>query len=274
MLNILTIDVEDWYHPTLTGIDCPDDSLKGKDRVVNNTLKILDLLEQTKNFATFFILGEVAEKYPELVKEIAEKGHEVGSHGYRHNLVYNSTKQKFDADIKKSVEILEGITNQKIIGYRAPSWSLNEKTSWAWEVLHTFGFKYDSSLYPYKTFLFGNNNYPRFTYDIETGENFNLKEIPPSVIEIFKKRLPFSGGFFFRVSPYWYIKWCINQYKKAGMPTVIYIHPWELDMNTPCLSVGFRERLLLYVNKKNTEKKLYRLLNEYKFTSLKEYFRL
>ncbi|MCZ6702379.1 MAG: DUF2304 family protein [Ignavibacteria bacterium] len=271
MINLLTFDIEDWYHPTLAFKDSLN-TRKLEDRVVEPTLKILNMLVETNNKATFFVLGEVAEKFPELVQEIVNRGHEVGSHGYRHDLVYDYTKQQFEADIKQSVTLLENITNQKVLSYRAPSWSLNNQTPWAWEVLSSFGFTYDSSLYPYKTFLYGSNDSPRFEYDINLKGGDKIKEIPPSVAELFKKRLPFSGGFFLRVAPIWYIKWCINQFNEFDKPAVIYLHPWEIDVDQPRISLNLKDRFIMYVNLKNTEKKLLRLLKEYRFDSIKNYF--
>ncbi len=270
MMNLLTFDIEDWYHPNLVSHDSMDIS-KYEDRVVEPTLRIINMLAETNNKATFFVLGEVAMKFPELIQEIVKKGHEVGSHGYRHNLIYNYTKYQFETDINKSVKLLENTINQKILGYRAPSWSLNEKTPWVWEVLNAFGFEYDSSMYPYKTFLFGNNNSPRFEYDIELQNGSKIKEIPPSAAEIMKKRVPFAGGFFLRVAPVWYIDWCIKQYNELGKPAVIYLHPWEIDVGQPRLPLSKKDRFITYANLNKAEEKLFRLLKKFKFESIKNY---
>ena len=273
MMNILTFDIEDWYHPNLAIIDS-EKSIKIEDRVVDPTLKIINMLEQTNNRATFFVLGEVAKKFPELVQEMINKGHEVGSHGYRHDLVYNYTKYQFETDIQKAVEVLENITNQKVLGYRAPSWSLNEQTPWVWETLLSHGFKYDSSIYPYKTFLYGNNSSPRFIHQFELKNGELMQEVPPSAVEVLGKRLPFSGGFFLRVSPTWYLDWGISQYERVGKPAVIYLHPWEIDVEQPRLQLSTKDRFIMYVNIRKTETKLMRLLNKYQFESIKNYLSL
>ncbi|NIT72231.1 DUF3473 domain-containing protein [candidate division KSB1 bacterium] len=270
-MNLLTFDIEDWYHPNLAEIGSAKD-IEPEDRVVEPTLRIIKMLERTNNKATFFVLGEVAEKFPELVQEMIRKGHEVASHGYRHNLVYNYTKYQFETDIEQSVEILEKAINQKVIGYRAPSWSLNRSTTWAWKVLHSFGFKYDSSLYPFKTFLYGDDTSPRFDYTIQIEDGKTLKEIPPSAVEVFGSRMPFAGGFFLRVTPLWYVRWCISHYNKQGKPAVIYLHPWEIDLEQPRLALSAKERFIMYANLRNTERKLFQIMKKYDFTSIRDYF--
>lgn len=271
MKNLLTFDIEDWYHPNLADPDLLQ-KLEPEDRVEEPTLRILNMLDQTKNTATFFILGDVAEKFPKLVQEISRRGHEVASHGYRHNLVYDYTRVQFETDVARAVATLREITGQQVLGYRAPSWSLGKRTPWAWEVLHSLGFKYDSSLYPFATFLYGDNSSPRFAYDITVKEGVELREIPPSVAGIFGKRMPFSGGFYFRVAPYSYIKWGIRQCNRQGQPANMYLHPWELDVGQPRLKVSAVRRFLLYANIERTERKLLKLLREYSFVSIQEFF--
>jgi polysaccharide deacetylase family protein (PEP-CTERM system associated) len=245
---------------------------KIEDRVVDPTLRILNMLDRTNNKATFFVLGEVAAKFPELVAEMAKRGHEVASHGYHHNLVYNYTRYQFETDISRGIEALESAANQKVLGYRAPSWSLSaHQTPWAWEVLHSFGFKYDSSLYPYKTFLFGDSNAPRFDYEIPINDGQKLREIPPSVAEFFGKRLPFSGGFFMRVAPLHYIQHCIRQYNENGKAAVIYLHPWEIDVDQPRLPVSLKNKFILYANLKRTENKLLKLLQRFRFVAIRDF---
>jgi len=273
MKNILTFDIEDWYHPNLTNPEALA-KLTIKDRVVEPTLKILNMLDDTRNRATFFVVGDVAEKFPDLVKEIVIRGHEVASHGFRHNLVYDYTKTQFETDIENSLTVLESAAGRKILGYRAPSWSLNDKTPWAWQVLADHGFQYDSSLYPFKTFLYGSNASPMFKYDIEIRNGKQFTELPPSVIEIVGKRLPFSGGFYFRVSPLWYLNWCIRRINKKGQPALIYLHPWEIDVEQPRLDVSAKERFILYANLDKTEEKLLAVLQQQEFISIKEHLSL
>lgn len=272
--NILTFDLEDWYHGNFLNEDISEwDTYE--DRVVEPTLKIISMLENTGNKATFFVLGYVAEKFPELVEQIHQKGHEIASHGYDHKLAYEKSKSEFEADVKRSIEMLEEITNEKVIGYRAPYWSLNEDMDWAWEVLYSCGIQYDSSIYPFKTYLYGSNHVPRFRYQINLIGGNAIIELPPSTIELFGKRIPFCGGFYFRILPYWFIKWGIQRInEREKQPVVFYLHPYEIDVNKPQSSKGFRNNFILHVNLKKAEYKLFNLLKDHKFTSIKEFYHL
>jgi len=269
--NMLSFDIEDWYHPNLAKTDCLRDITK-EDRVKEPTLRILNLLDETKNSATFFILGEVAQRFPALVTEIANRGHEVASHGFCHNLVYNYTKDQFETDINKALKTLTDITGQEILGYRAPSWSLGKDTPWAWGVLHDSGFIYDSSVFPFKTFLYGDSSAPRFDYGIGLDGDRGIREVPPSVMRISGQRVPFSGGFYFRILPYQFIKAGIQQYNNLGKPSLLYVHPWEMDVGQPRLNLPARDRFIMYANIKRTEKKLRKVLQDYRFVSIKDYF--
>ncbi len=271
--NLLTFDIEDWYHPTLATYQKLIGQ-KVQDRVVDPTLRIINMLERTGNKATFFVLGEVAEKFPELVQEMIQKGHEVSSHGYAHDLVYDYTEYQFETDLSKSIDVLERAAGARVLGYRAPSWSLNDRTPWAWDVMSSFGLRYDSSLYPFRTYLYGDNWYSRFAYNIDLQGGGTLREIPPSAVEFLGRRLPFAGGFFLRVAPLPYINYCINQYNQVGQPAVIYLHPWEIDVDQPRLSLPAKERFILYANIERTETKLEKLLEKHRFQSISGYLDL
>lgn len=271
--NLLTFDIEDWYHPNLTEPELLA-QIEIEHRVSEPTLRILNMLDETDNTATFFVLGDVAEQFPELVAEMVKRGHEVASHGFRHNLVYNCTRDQYETDLSRSVGLLEGITGRKVLGYRAPSWSLNDRTPWAWEVQKALGLQYDSSLYPFKTFLYGSNESPRFDYAITLQDGEEFKEIPPSVAQILGKRVPFSGGFFMRVMPLWFIRRYIRQYNNAGQPAVLYLHPWEIDVGQPRLPVSASKRFILYANLERAEVKLRKLLEKYQFTSIRDHYGL
>ncbi|MFX0199075.1 MAG: polysaccharide deacetylase family protein [Candidatus Hodarchaeota archaeon] len=270
MNNILTFDLEDWYHGNF--LDSDNNQADPVDRVIEPTLKIIKILKDTSNKATFFVLGSVADKYPELIKKIYQEGHEIASHSFEHKLIYNLGRDKFAADVKKSVNILENIIGEKIYGYRAPYWSLYLQTDWAWDVLQKNGLLYDSSLYPYKTYLYGDNSIPRFKYDLN---NYSLFEIPPSILKVLEIRIPFCGGFYFRVLPYWFVKWGINRINKLDkQPAVFYLHPYEIDIEKPKSSHGFKNNFILHANIKKTEQKLLNLLMDFKFVSIKDYYNL
>ncbi len=270
MDNILTFDIEDWYHGNFLEND--HKQTDPIDRVTEPTLRILNHLKETSNKATFFVLGCVADKYPDLIKHICQEGHEIASHSYKHKLIYNLNRDAFASDIKKSLDTLENIIGEKVYGYRAPYWSLYLKTDWAWDVLRKNGFLYDSSLYPYKTYLYGDKSIPRFKFDLF---HCSLFEVPPSVLEVMKMRIPFCGGFYFRILPYWFVKWGIKRINKIDkQPAIFYLHPYEIDVKKPKSSQGFRNNFILHANIKKAEKKLLDLLRDFHFVSIKNYYNL
>lgn len=274
MKNILTFDLEDWYH----GNFLHDEYGNGKhyeDRVVESTDLILNMLDQTGNTATFFVLGEVAEKHPGLIRDIHKRGHEIASHCFEHRLVYDRTPEDFARDIKKSVGLLQELIAEPVIGFRAPYWSIYRENEWVWKILEENGIKYDSSLYPFRTYLYGDNQFPRFKYQIAAASDGILDEIPPTTLEMYGKRIPFCGGFYFRILPYWFVKWGIKKVnRQESQPVVFYLHPYEIDKNKPKSSKGFRNNFILDVNVKRADRKLMRLLEDFQFVSMREYFNL
>ncbi|MDD5145062.1 MAG: DUF3473 domain-containing protein [Candidatus Pacebacteria bacterium] len=239
MNNILTFDIEEWYDANYPG--SKRSVIPAESRIEREVKELLDLCEKYKAKATFFILGRVAEKNPSLIKLIHERSHEISSHGYGHRLVYNLSPEEFKKDLQKSLEILKSITGVPILGYRAPSWSLNGKTGWAYRIMAELGLKYSASIFPIKTSFFGAPEAPRFPYFIETQDK-RILEIPTSTARILGKNLPFSGGAFFRVLPLWMIKKGISLVNKEGKPAIIYLHPREIDPLAPKLDLPFREK--------------------------------
>lgn len=268
MKNILTIDLEDWYH----GIELPQSSwTRCEDRIERNADKLLSYLSESKTKATFFVLGCVAEKFPSLVREIAEEGHEVGTHGYAHEFVYKLTKAEFELDLLRSIDCLEQCIGDKVKGYRAPYFSITKESFWALEVIGKHGIEYDSSIFPIKNYRYGIPDAKRFPNLVDT-KNGQLLEIPISTIEISKQRFSFFGGFYLRFSPYCFIKQAIQWLNKQGQPAVIYLHPWELDPNHPRLKeLPLRIKLTHYYNLKSTERKLRRLLRDFEFIPAGEF---
>ena len=271
--NILQIDVEDWY--------CDLDYGEWKfyePRVVESTNKILSILEETNNKATFFILGYVAEHFPELIKKIQKKGHEIASHGYSHKRVDKQTPKEFENDLLKSIKILEKITGKKIRGYRAPQFTIVKKTFWAIEILKRNNLKYDSSIFPVRTPLYGVPNSPVYPYKIRNKNVSERKiendfwEIPLSIykIPLIKKSIPIAGGFYLRAFPYFFIKHAIKKINESENIAVCYIHPWEFDRDKPKIK---SLKWYHYYNIKSTEKKFIKLLNDFKFTSTGEWIK-
>ena len=266
MQNFFCIDLEDWYNANL--VQC-DANTNLEPRVVENTNALLALLERYEVKATFFVLSSIAESYPDLIKLIEEKGHEIASHGYSHQLIYTQTQDEFRADIRRAKRILDEICSLPVIGYRAPSWSITEQSLWALQILHEEGFSFDSSIFPFKNFLYGIANAPRFPYRTTLyNEEADMLEIPPSTIRIAKINFPFSGGFYFRVLPYQIIRYCIKRLNKQGHPVAMYIHPWEIDPNTPKLKLSFRDLFIQYYGISGCSKKLEKLFREFSFTCL------
>lgn len=224
--NVMTIDVEDWYNSSLDifkDSDVPHGA-KPHESVVGNTLVTLDLLSETNNKATFFVLGTVAQHYPDLVKEIAKRGHEVATHGYSHQLVYNMTPESFEEDLKISLDHLANAGSTEILGYRAPYWSITKKSLWALDSLKKFGMKYDSSIFPIKRGLYGIHDAKTFPNEIIEG----MWEFPPATIRLLGLNLPIAGGGYLRLMPYWLISGAIKR-SAAKYTRVFYFHPYELD---------------------------------------------
>ncbi len=273
MRNILTFDLEDWFHGNFL-FESSEFEYK-ESRVLEPTIRLLKILKKTNSRATFFVLGSVAEKFPDLIRKIVAEGHEVASHGYLHRLVYKLTPEEFREDLKKSIAILTEIADRAIEGYRAPYWSIYPEMAWAFDVLAEAGIKYDSSIYPFKTYLYGSGKAPRFQYEVRGKKNDAIKEIPPTVMEIFKRRIPFCGGFYFRLLPYFAVKWGIKRTNnKEQNPVVFYLHPYEIDAKKTKNSKGLKNNFILHVNVKRAEKKLTRLLDEFDFYSMREFLKL
>lgn len=272
MQNILTFDVEDWYHVNYEKVDRLK-TRSSESRVQEPTRKILQILRDSNNTATFFVLGSIAQSFPKLVIEIMNEGHEIASHGYNHELVYNHSQKDFIEDIKKSKEIIEDLIGESIIGYRAPSWSVSmTATPWVWKSLKKTGFLYDSSIFPFRTFLYGSGKSNPYFHVIFLENGEKIFEVPPSVIQFCRKRIPFSGGFYFRFWPLKIIELSVKHLNRKKHPAVLYLHPREIDINQPKLNLKLRDYFIQYYNIKSTEKKLVSLLSSYKFTSIKNMY--
>lgn len=273
MFNVLTFDIEDWFHI----LDLPGDKNIGKwseyeSRVEQNTFKILTILQRYKVKATFFILGWIAEKYPNLIKEIQNQHHEIGSHGYSHQLINTLSKQEFREDLLKSQDVIGNFTGKQPLSYRGPGFSITPENKWIFEVIVECGFKYDSSIYPGRH---GHGGYPLFTSEpviIKFNKsNRELFEFPVSVGKVFGKKMCFSGGGYLRLLPYMIIKKKFNEFNASNKPVMVYLHPRDIDPDGPHLQMPINRRFKCYVNVSSTEKKLNRLLINYDFTSIESY---
>jgi polysaccharide deacetylase family protein (PEP-CTERM system associated) len=281
MINALTVDVEDWYTSSLALFDGFDlyYSNKPKESVVKNTRKVLEILREYGYKATFFVLATVAEHYPDLVREIHDKGHEVATHGYSHRLVYQMKPEEFEEDLVESIKLIEDIIKEKVVGYRAGYFSITKKSLWALDILLKHDVKYDSSIFPIRRRLYGIPDFPHFASVVKKQGNHQLWEIPPSTISFFGQNFPIGGGGYLRIFPYWVIRWGIKKLNVEGHSAVIYIHPYEIDpkdieiMHSPR---GWRTKFTLFTQRMNRlrfEEKIRMLFDDFKFGSIKEVFK-
>ncbi|NIA29605.1 MAG: DUF3473 domain-containing protein [Actinobacteria bacterium] len=269
MLNAMTIDVEDWFHVSRFRKKIHVSEWPAlESRVSQNVSRILKLLEEYNVKATFFILAWVAEHQPDVVRAIQDYGHEIGTHGYGHQLIYEQTQEEFDEDLQKSVEILENISGVKVSSYRAPSFSINLKSLWAFEVLKKSGIDIDSSFFPVKHDLYGGIQSPSEFFRVPVNGSGTLVECPLATVSMGNKNFPIAGGGYLRMFPLWMIEKGIRAINQSGRPAVIYFHPWELDELQPRVHAGAVDQFLHYNNIDQTEKKLYSLLQKFEFSTL------
>ena len=275
-MNILGIDFEEWYHPQLIQkyLTNEDKELK----ITNGLDEILDWLRRNETYATFFIVGDILEKKPDILDKINSQGHEIGFHTMFHNRLddENYNKEKFRDEIKKFNEL----TNNHSKGFRAPTFSLNEKSSWVIDVLEELGYEYDSSIVPVKTRMYGLENAEEKPYFIssnnlkENSPNGKIKEFPLLVTKFLGKKIPAAGGFYVRTLPTKIIKNAIKKYEKKEMPATFYIHSWELTpQHMPKISMSKMDSFITYHNLEKSMKKMDKLLKEFKFTSFEKYLK-
>lgn len=271
MRNVLTIDVEDYYHVSaFESIVRYEAWEQYESRVAKNTYHILDVLELYQTKATFFILGWVAERCPALVREIDQRGHEVASHGYSHKRIYTQTPAQFRAETRRSKNLLEDIISQPILGYRAASYSITNKSLWALDILIEEGFLYDSSIFPIWHDLYGIPNAQRFSHVLKSKSG-SINEHPLSTVRIGGVNFPVGGGGYLRLFPYAFSKWAIKRLNEIEMqPSIVYLHPWELDPEQPRLNVKWRSRFRHYTNLYKTERLLKALLKDFSFGTMAE----
>ena len=269
--NALTIDVEDYFQVAALA-----EAVDRKDwpsmeyRVEANTDKLLELFSERDVKATFFTLGWVAERSPELIRRIQKAGHEIASHGYSHQLVYNQTPDVFRDETRKSKQILEDITGEPITGYRAASYSITAQSRWALDILCEEGFTWDSSIFPVHHDRYGMPGTPHKPYRLEAPGGGTLIEFPLSTCPLGNYRLPIAGGGYFRLYPYWLSRWGLGKINRAGQPFIFYLHPWEIDTGQPRLEVKALSRFRHYNNLDKCMGRLERLLGDFRFGSVSD----
>lgn len=275
MKNVFTIDVEDYYQVQAFA-DVVDKGRwdKYESRVENNTHRLLDLLDTHSVKGTFFVLGWVARRHPRLVREIADRGHEVASHGMSHTLVYTQTPEVFRAETRDSKALIEDICQRPLIGYRAATYSITQRSLWALDILHEEGFKYDSSIFPMRHDRYGIPEAHPYPHALRTPAGYSLAEFPISVSRFGKFKLPVAGGGYFRLFPYALTKWGLGQINQAGHEFVFYLHPWEVDPKQPRIQhASALSRFRHYLNLARTQPRLDRLLRDFSFTTMQDVLR-
>jgi len=267
----LTVDVEDYFHVSAfeKAIDKADwQNLEL--RVEKNTYRLLELFEQKQAKCTFFTLGWVAERCPNLIQAIVKQGHELASHGFSHQRATRMTPEQFRDDVSKSKQVLEDAAGQAIVGYRAPSFSVNDSNTWVYEVLTELGFEYSSSTYPIEHDLYGVPKWPRFKYQRPEG----IIEIPVPTMRKNEKNTGIGGGGYFRLYPYWLSKRRIDNYLNTEkQPYSFYFHPWEIDHEQPRVDgASVKSRLRHYLNLSSMEGKVAQLLEDYQWDTMKSVY--
>ncbi|MGD9857225.1 MAG: DUF3473 domain-containing protein [Planctomycetaceae bacterium] len=265
-LHALTIDVEDWPQSTL------DHALPITERAVTNTRRMLELFAQHEVRGTFFVLGRLAKKFPHVVREIADAGHEVASHGYSHKPVFAIGPQAFADELDHSVKLLEDLCGRRITGYRAPDFSITAESLWALDILAEHGLEYDSSIMPVKMRRYGIDRFPREIHRLPNG----LVEVPLSTVCWMGRRWPVAGGGYLRLYPYQVTAHAVHRLQAEGLPAIVYLHPYELDaaeIAETDLPVSARTRVTQGLNRKHIPGRLAKLLQHFQFGPLVEVVR-
>lgn len=267
--DLLSIDVEDYFH-----VEAFADTVSRSDwpafpsRVRRNTERILELLCQYQQKATFFILGVVAERDPALIRQIAEAGHEIGCHSYAHYRVFTLTPAVFRDDLRRAKSIIEDATGVRVFGHRAPTFSIREDSRWSLEILAEEGFEYDSSIFPIRHDLYGMPNAPRFIYNHDLNNGMQLVEVPPSTVRWMGRNFGVGGGGYLRQLPMAYTRWGIKQIHQERQPVNVYFHPWEIDPAQPRIRSGWKSNLRHYRGLHKMEGHLRELFRNHRFEAI------
>jgi len=267
-VNALTVDLEDWYH--VCGAGETEDPLQWdayESRVTRNTQTILSLLARAHVRATFFVLGYIALREPELIRAIAREGHEVATHGHLHRRLFEMSPAEFEDDLARSLEAIAAAGGGRAVGYRAPEWSIRPHTMWALPILRKHGILYDSSMVPLTRM--GDRAYPRLPVRFATDHG-DIAEFPLTTVRCFGERLPFTGGLPMRLVPYCYILSAVRRLNEGGQPALVYVHPWEFDAAQPRIALPWSRRFMHYFNLSATPRKFAGLLKHVRFASVRE----
>ena len=271
VVNALTVDVEDYFQVSALAPNIPRDTWDQRPcRVERNVSRLLEMFERRGVHATFFTLGWVAERYPQLVRDIVAGGHELASHGYSHLRATEQSRAEFLDDIHRAKGLLEDLGGRPVIGYRAPSFSIGTSNPWAFDALLEAGYRYSSSVYPVQHDHYGVPDAPRFPYASRPG----LIEIPITTTNLLGRNLPAGGGGYFRLAPYALSRWALRRVNRRDRrPAIFYFHPWEIDPGQPRVAnTSLKTRFRHYVNLHRTEPRLERLLQDFAWGRVDQVF--
>jgi polysaccharide deacetylase family protein (PEP-CTERM system associated) len=270
---ILSVDVEDYFQVEAFAKVVPRSQWdRWPSRVVANTNRVLDLFDEFQAKGTFFTLGWVAEKFPALVREIHSRGHELACHSYWHRPVYQLTQDAFRKDLLQARDAIEQASGVRVVGYRAPSWSITARSLWALDILAEEGFVYDSSIFPIRHDLYGIPGAKRTPYELQTGES-TLTEYPPATVRLLGNTLPAAGGGYLRILPLSYTRWALRRIEKehgSDGVAVVYLHPWEIDPEQPRIAAQRKSQFRHYTNLHLMEPRLRALLSAFRFEPFRE----
>ncbi|MCH9639883.1 MAG: DUF3473 domain-containing protein [Betaproteobacteria bacterium] len=271
--NAMTIDVEDYFQVSAFAPYIPRETWDAIPcRVENNIDRILALLDEQQIKATFFTLGWIAQRYPSMIKRMAQNGHEIASHGWGHARVTDLDAAEFREDITRSKALLEDISGQSVIGYRAPSFSINSQNLWALDCLEEAGYRYSSSIYPVHHDHYGMPNAPRFAF--YPGKNDGLLEVPVTTVRLYGRNYPAGGGGYFRFWPYLISKWFLQRLNRIEQrPAIFYFHPWEIDVAQPRQTgISAKTRFRHYLNLHRMEGRIKALTHDFKWGRMDNIF--
>jgi polysaccharide deacetylase family protein (PEP-CTERM system associated) len=269
-LNALTVDVEDYFHVAAFAgdIDAKDWPTLPQ-RVDDNTRRLLDILDEAGVSATFFVLGWVGERHPQLIREVHRRGHEVACHGFSHKLIYEQTPAEFRAETVRSKKLLEDLISVPVVGYRAASYSVTAASRWAMDIIAEAGFRYDSSIVPVHHDLYGIPSADAAPHRLVTERGSSIVEFPPTTYAVLGRRIPVAGGGYFRLYPYGLTRFFLQRINRLERrPFIFYLHPWEIDPGQPRIRSKLRSRFRHYMNLDKTEPRLRRLLCDFEFDTV------
>lgn len=276
--NAVSFDLEHWHSATLLSDEVDDP----KDRIESSMDSVLDTLRRCDTKATFFVVGEIALEYPEILSRIDDEGHEIASHGYTHTPLFDLTEKEFERELVKSTETIERITGKRPIGFRAPNFSITPETKWAFPILESNGYRYDSSVFPVRTPLYGVSGAPVRPYEVDTLNPFreasneryrrSLVEYPVSAMDV-GFRFPIAGGFYARVTPTWLLKRGIRRLNARSVPANLYFHPWEFNSDVRVDSVPFHKRFISFYGIERLQEKVEELLSTFEFAPIRDVVR-